>query len=410
MGKRGNSEGSLYPVPGGWRGYVWCTRPDGTRYRKYVQRASRADARSALDKLREDASRGPVASGVPKLADFLAYWLKDVVEPNLAPKTFEQYEMFSRLHITPYLGKKRLDRIQVREIRQWLNKLAVTCQCCTQGKDKARPEGRRRCCAAGKCCHDVLSARSRKHARDILRAALSCAVDDEIIARNPVSKVKMTKRRESARTPRRKQRQSWTVDDARWFLETVWHAREPLYAAFVLVLILGLRKGEVLGLTWDQVDLGKGELYVGEQLQRSRGQLVLREVKTETSQAPLPLPDMCVTALKLRREQQEAARARAGDNWTDNGLVFTTRYGTPIEPRNFNRSFERYVAAARVPRITVHGTRKTCASLLAALDVHPRVAMRILRHSKIAATMEIYTEAPSAATRDALRRLGDLLG
>ena len=81
----------------------------------------------------------------------------------------------------------------------------------------------------------------------------------------------------------------------------------------------------------------------------------------------------------------------------------------PIEPRNFNRSFDRCIIAARVPRITVHGTRKTCASLLAALDVHPRVAMRILRHSKIAVTMEIYTEAPSDATRDALRKLGDWL-
>jgi integrase len=78
-----------------------------------------------------------------------------------------------------------------------------------------------------------------------------------------------------------------------------------------------------------------------------------------------------------------------------NGLVFTTRYGTPIEPRNFNRSFDRCIRAARVPRITVHGTRKTCGSLLAALAVHPRVAMRILRHSKINITMEIYTETTS---------------
>jgi integrase len=97
----------------------------------------------------------------------------------------------------------------------------------------------------------------------------------------------------------------------------------------------------------------------------------------------------------------------------DNGLVFTTRYGTPIEPRNFNRnfnrSFDRCIVAARVPRITVHGTRKTCGSLLAALDLHPRVAMRILRHSKINLTMEIYTETTSDATREALRKLGDWL-
>ena len=225
------------------------------------------------------------------------------------------------------------------------------------------------------------------------------------VSRNPVYAVKLSTRREG----RRRKRHAWTVDDARWFLESAWHAGEALYAAFVLILVLGQRKGEVLGLTWELVDLDAAELYVGEQLQRVGGQLLRREVKTETSEAPLPLPELCVTALKIRMKQQDADRERAGDGWIDNGLVFTTRYGTPIEPRNFNRSFDRCIVAARVPRITVHGTRKTCASLLAALDVHPRVAMRILRHSKIAVTMEIYTEAPSDATRDALRKLSDWL-
>ena len=89
--------------------------------------------------------------------------------------------------------------------------------------------------------------------------------------------------------------------------------------------------------------------------------------------------------------------------------MFTTWYGTPIEPRNFNRSFDYRIARAAVRRINVHGTRKTCGTLLAALDVHPRVAMQILRHSRIAVTMEIYTEATSKATRDALKRLGDEL-
>ena len=171
----------------------------------------------------------------------------------------------------------------------------------------------------------------------------------------------------------------------------------------------GLRKGEVLGLTWELVDLDAAELYIGEQLQRVGGQLLRREVKTETSEAPLPLPGLCVTALKIRRRQQDADCARAGAAWIETGLVFTTRHGTPIEPRNFNRSFSRCITAAKVPVITVHGTRKTCGSLLAALDVHPRFAMQILRHSKIAVTMEIYTEVPSAATREALEKLGQWL-
>jgi hypothetical protein len=90
-------------------------------------------------RLRDQASRGPVSSSVPKLDEFLAYWLKEIVEPYLAPKTYDRYEMFSRLHIIPYLGGKGIDKIQVKDVRQWLNKLAVTCQCCAQGKDAARP-------------------------------------------------------------------------------------------------------------------------------------------------------------------------------------------------------------------------------------------------------------------------------
>ena len=403
MSRRHNGEGSIYQVKDGYRGYVWCTSPAGEPYRKYVQRKKLEDAQEAWFKLRDQAQRGPVGSDVPRLAEFLNYWLTEVIEPNLAPKTYEKYETFSRLHIIPHIGDKRLDKLQVKDIRQWLNKLGRICQCCAQGKDAAQSESKRRCCAVGKCCQAVLSARSRNDARDTLRAALACAVDEEIIGRNIAAVVKLP-------TPRKTKRRWWSVDEARRFLEYARQSGETLYAAFVLVLVMGLRKGEVLGLAWELIDFDAAQLYVGEQVQRVGHQLHRRQVKTETSEAPLPLIDLCIAALKIRKEQQNADRERAGDAWVETGLVFTTRHGTPIEPRNFTRSFDRCIAAAKVPRITVHGTRKTCGSLLAALDVHPRVAMQILRHSKIAVTMEIYTEVPSAATRDALRRLGQWLG
>lgn len=124
----------------------------------------------------------------------------------------------------------------------------------------------------------------------------------------------------------------------------------------------------------------------------------------------LPLPDICLAALRLRRKEQDAAKAAAKDLWTESDLVFATRHGTPVEPRNFTREFNRRCDRAEVRQIRVHDTRHTCASLLAALDVHPRIAMQILRHSEIAVTMEVCTHVPSSETRRALRKLGKALG
>jgi len=109
---------------------------------------------------------------------------------------------------------------------------------------------------------------------------------------------------------------------------------------------------------------------------------------------------------------QERMRSRlehAGGTWPADGLVFTTRTSRPIELRAVGRRFDLRCTKAGVRRIRVHDTRRTCGSLLAAFDVHPRVAMRILRHSKIAITMELYTMVPDEATLAALKRLSDAL-
>ncbi len=166
-----------------------------------------------------------------------------------------------------------------------------------------------------------------------------------------------------------------------------------------------MRKGEVLGICWDNINVDDATLTVGRQLQRVGGQLLHRETKTEESESDLPLPGICTTALELRRQYQHLDRADAGPAWQGDKLVFTTRYGTPVEPRNFNRSWDNRCHKAGVRKITVHDGRRSCGTLLADLDVHPRVAMQILRHAQFALTMEIYTLASSKATRDALKKL-----
>lgn len=95
--------------------------------------------------------------------------------------------------------------------------------------------------------------------------------------------------------------------------------------------------------------------------------------------------------------------------WQGSRLIFTTRYGTEVDPRNFNRSWDARIAKAGVRKITVHDARRTCATLLVDLDVHPRVIMRVLRHANFKVSMEIYSMASTEATREALKRLGDSL-
>jgi integrase len=405
---RANGEGSIYPYRNGYAAYVWVITPVGEAARKYVYGQTRAIVHDKWVKLRAQAEAAPVATTMPTLDQYLTRWLAEIVKPNLEPATYAYYETMARRYIRPALGTKRLDRLQPRDVQAWLNKLATVCQCCAQGKDAARPQNRQRCCAIGDCCGNYPGRRTVQAARNVLRTALNHAkASDELITRNVAAFVKVPG------PPKRRRKGSvWSVEEASRFLASARDDDDPFYAAYVLILVCALRKGEVLGLIWPSIDLDSGELDIAWQLQRVGRQLIHKQrVKTEDSDADdtLPMPGICSAALRLRADQQVAARREAGDRWQASDLVFTTRWGTPFEPRNFNRSFDARCAKAGVMRIRVHDTRHTCASLLAALGVHPRVAMRILRHARIAMTMEVYTEVPDDITRAALKQLGDSL-
>ncbi|MGW1063738.1 site-specific integrase [Streptomyces aureus] len=403
-GKRGNGEGSIYPYKSGFAAYVWVTKPDGKRARKYAYGKSREDVHEKWLQLHAEAKKGPVVTRHRTLAVFLAYWLDSIVKPNLAPLSYVSYEGYVRLYIAPHLGPKRLDKLTVRDVREWLTKLATVCQCCAQGKDTKREPNRRKCCAVGDCCEAYPSRRVIQGSRDALRAALTHAVTEEEITKNVASLVKVPK-------PRRRRIKPWSVAEAGRFLADAAARDDHLFAAWVLVLSLGLRRGEVLGLTWKSVDFERGELYVDHQIQRAGRQILHRETKTEDSDDFLPLPALCLKALRMRRAQQTGDRTAAGELWQDShGLIFTTKYGTPIEPGNMTRMFALRARRAGLRLIPLRNTRHTCSSLLVALKVHPKVAQRILRHSQIAMTMEVYAEASEEEVRSAIGKLSDAMG
>lgn len=399
---RANGEGSIYPYKNGFAAYAWVETPAGLRKRKYVYGKTREEVHAKWVSLQQEANRGTVSTSAPSVGEFLDYWLREVIKPNRAPLTWSTYESFVRVHIAPALGKKRLNRLRSREVQSWINSVGRACQCCEQGKDAARPVAKQRCCAVGTCCESRLSARSISDLRACLRSALGDAIGEGLITANVAQAVKLPRIRKA-------KRKRWSTEEARRFLESARSDNDPLYAAYVLVLVLGLRKGEALGLPRDAVDFDGLEIDVRHQLQRVAGQLLHRETKTEASDEPLPMPGIVATALQIRERQRAEDRRDADVAWQETGLVFTTRHGTPIEPRNFNRSWGIRIRKAGVSSIAVHDARRTCGSLLADLDVHPRVAMRILRHAQFSVTMEVYSLVSDDSTREALRRLGDSL-
>ena len=413
-GKRANGEGSIFPYKGRWAGYVWVTTPSGERKRDWVYGETREEVHDKWLKLHAAAKRGPVVTKSPTVAEYLAYWLAEVIKPNREDNTYSHYELMSRLHIIPAVGKKRVDKLTVRETQAWLNKLPGICQCCAQGKDAKHKKPK--CCAVGECCEDFPSRRLIEAARGTLRAALNNAMREELVSRNVAELVTLPKARKKNR-----RKNSWTVSEARKFLESSRNDNDPLYPLWVLILVLALRKGEALGLIWPDGDWRADDedtalIDLEWQLQHVGGHPLTHKqvLKADGSTDTLPLPSICITALRIANRNQDQARK---DYWPQecicgeqHTLVFTTRNGRPIEPRNINRAFDIRCQRAGVRRITIHDTRRTCGSLLAALDVHPRIAMAILRHSRIALTMEIYTQVPDRVTREALKRLSDWLG
>lgn len=401
---RANGEGSIYPYKNGYAAYVWVSTPAGGRARKYVYGKTREDVHGKWLKLHNDALTRPVPTAVPRLSEYLAYWLDDVIKPNRAPLTYVNYELFIRRYINPALGNIRIDKLSSREVQQWVNRIPSTCQCCAQEKDLRRDKKLRRCCGLGKshCCGDAPSARTVSDIRACLRSALNNAIRDELINRNVAALAKLP-------TVRKRKGKFWSSEETRRFLESARDEGDPMYGGYMLAVVLGLRKGEILGLTWESVDFENQELTVNRQLQRASGQLLHRETKTAASDDTLPLPDIVVAALKHRRARQTYDRKKAGEAWRVSDLVFTSKFGAPIDPRNFNRTWTARCLRSGTPTITVHDGRRSCATLLVDLDVHPRVIMRILRHAQFSVSMEIYSKASSKATKSALRRLGESL-
>lgn len=295
----------------------------------------------------------PVPDDQLTVGELIERFLSDVAPDRVSPSTLDNYRRIAKHHLFPTLGRKKLAQLTLAEVQALL---------------RAKIE-------AG------YSPRTVRLIRGLLVQCINQAERWGIVARNVA---RLTDGPKLARSEGR----TLSPLQARELLEAARGDR--LEACYVVLLALGMRKGEALGIAWTDVDLDKGLLTVRQALKRVGGAIMLGEVKTAGSRRTINLPEEVVGVLRSHRARQAAERLAAGPSWSESGLVFTTPVGTPIDPSNFRRQFDKVCAKAGLVGWHPHELRHSAASIMLAAGVPLEVVSRVLGHASIRITADVY--------------------
>jgi integrase len=375
VGKRGNGEGSISRRKNGtWRAECVLYTADGRR-RKTVYGKTRAEVAKKLNRAYADSEDGYFFDDEGlKVGDYLERWLESSVKGNVSPRTYTNYRLQVRRHLTPALG-----RIKLKDLTPFK----------VQGLYRSKLD-------AG------LSNASVRYTHAVLHRALKQAVKWSLVPRNVAEAVDPPRVRREEITP-------LSAEQSRAFLAAARGDR--FEALYVVALTCGLRQGEILGLKWSDANLGTNTLRVNRQIQRHRDGdgLIFSEPKN-ASRRTVPLTATAVEALKRHGKRQAEEKMRVGSLYEDGGLLFASEIGTPLDAQNIvNRSFKPLLKRAGLPSIRFHDLRHTCATLLLAKGVHPKLVQALLGHASIGITMDLYSHWAPAMGDQTAAAMEDLL-
>jgi integrase len=307
------------------------------------------------------------------LGEYLDTWLKGSVRGSVRQSTFDRYEIAVRVHIRPALGGLKLmkltpahvagfyqDRLGAGFAPASVTKLAVT-----------------------------------------LHKALDQAVKWRMIPHNVAAVVK-------APRPAPKEMRTLSAEETRKLIEAA--RGDKLEVLYVLAVTTGMRQGELLALKWQDVDLENTTISVRRTVTMSGGRILLGETKTKKSRRTIRLTEAAVWALREHLDRQVGEIERLGDLYRDQGLVFASKVGTPMNPTNLRRrSFASLLKRAELPRIRFHDLRHTCATLLLSRNVHPKYVQELLGHANIAITLDTYSHVIPGMGDQTARAMEDVL-
>jgi integrase len=300
---------------------------------------------------------------------FLDQWITTSVRPRLRPTTADSYAWIVDRYIAPSVGKVPLAKLGPEHVQTMLASLT------------ARGD---------------LSPTTVRYSYTVLRIALGRALKAGYVLRNVATLVDPPAKARHDLAP-------LTVDQAQVFLHDT--SNDRLAALYITAIALGLRKGELLALRWDDVDLEAGSIAIRNTLQRTG----LAPTKTERSRRTLVLPAMVAAALRDHRRRQREERLSAGQAWQDQGYVFTSRIGTALDGRNVTRAFHAALERAGLPRQRFHDMRHACATLLLERGEELAVVSRLLGHANLSTTADVYAHLTRGMQQRAADRMDEIL-
>lgn len=389
MAKRGNNEGSIYKdkTRNRWIGQYTITTPEGSK-RKSVYGTTRAEVRDKLAVILNGASNKEVIDDTKIiLQDWIIIWLEDYKKLALKRTSLDNYYRYFNTHIKDsYLGKTPIKKINATQIQRFINEKA----------QNGRVDG-----SGG------LSRSSVKHIFNVLYGSFEQAIKNNMLNYNPCKAITLPKKE-------KKEIKYFTPDQANLFLDSIKESKYyPLYA---LVLVTGLRLGEVIALRWECVNFEEKKIHVKlnavivskeEQVEEGvlHSEVILQTPKTKKSTRILYIEEPILSMLKQLREKQIKTNMEVGDAFVDSGFVFTNDHGRMMHPRSIQDHFKRSIKKAGLPNLHFHCLRHTAASLMLYNGVDIKTMQEVLGHEEIQTTLDVYTHVMENRKQEAQKAI-----
>ncbi len=375
--RRANGEGNIRKRKDGrWEGrYTAGTNPEnGKQIFKNVLGKTQAEVKEKLKKALADSQRLDLAKqGKYTIGTWMDAWFENVAKIKVRPSSHQTYRGYIDNHIKPNIGNIPLEKLTTMELQKLYRKL-LTSGRVERIEAEKQPKG--------------LSAKTVRNINQVISSAMDLAVAQKIILENPTKACSLPR-------VEHKEMQTISAEQLQAFLEEA--KRSGVYEMYYIELSTGLRRGELLGLKWEDIDMQQGIIRVRRQVSRIDGKIVEAPLKTKNSYRAVTISPHAIEVLK----QQKAK--------TNDQYVFPSPNGGPISPDSVNNMLKRVLQRAGIPKVRFHDLRHTFATLALQNGVDIKTVSGMLGHFSAGFTLDTYAYVTTAAQKEAALTMGNVL-